>query len=159
VTPLTTCTPGSPCTARPPGRCRPRRTRWPPGTPTVGRPPLCCTCGCAPAASATLPSGPATPCSPPDWPGSWPDCAPAAPATTPPRLTGCGRPCWTSTSGVGCSPCNRAGSSARRGTWPVTDVAEELERRFGPAGDPHNPLGHAAVVAADERGELLAAGE
>lgn len=38
-------------------------------------------------------------------------------------------------------------------------VAAEIERRFGPAGDPDNPLGHAAVVAADERGEPLAAGE
>ena len=34
-----------------------------------------------------------------------------------------------------------------------------LEERFGDAGDPGNPVGRAAVVAADERGEVPAAGE
>lgn len=34
-----------------------------------------------------------------------------------------------------------------------------LEARLGDPLDPANPLGHAAVVAADERGEILAAGE
>lgn len=34
-----------------------------------------------------------------------------------------------------------------------------LEELFGDAGDPANPVGSAAVVAADERGEMLAAGE
>jgi alkylation response protein AidB-like acyl-CoA dehydrogenase len=38
-------------------------------------------------------------------------------------------------------------------------MADELEARFGPAMDPDNPLGDRAVVAADERGEMLAAGE
>lgn len=37
--------------------------------------------------------------------------------------------------------------------------AVELARRFGDPWDEHNPVGHAAVLAADERGEMLAAGE
>ncbi|MEW2050556.1 acyl-CoA dehydrogenase family protein [Streptomyces sp. NPDC005476] len=37
--------------------------------------------------------------------------------------------------------------------------AAALERLVGPAGDPGNPLGAAAVLAADERGELSAEGE
>ncbi|MEV4702008.1 acyl-CoA dehydrogenase [Actinoplanes sp. NPDC049316] len=37
--------------------------------------------------------------------------------------------------------------------------AARLERALGPAADPANPLGHRAVLAADERGELLADGE
>ncbi|WP_254709614.1 acyl-CoA dehydrogenase family protein, partial [Streptomyces lunaelactis] len=35
----------------------------------------------------------------------------------------------------------------------------ELERRFGDPGDPDNPLGLDALLAADERGELLAEAE
>jgi alkylation response protein AidB-like acyl-CoA dehydrogenase len=35
----------------------------------------------------------------------------------------------------------------------------ELERLLGDPGDPDNPLGHAAVLAADEREEMFAAGE
>ena len=35
----------------------------------------------------------------------------------------------------------------------------DLEARFGDPLDPENPVGQAAVLAADERGELLAAGE
>ncbi|MBT2491907.1 acyl-CoA dehydrogenase family protein [Streptomyces sp. ISL-96] len=37
--------------------------------------------------------------------------------------------------------------------------AARLERLLGPAADPDNPLGTAAVLAADERGELLPEGE
>jgi alkylation response protein AidB-like acyl-CoA dehydrogenase len=37
--------------------------------------------------------------------------------------------------------------------------AAALDDRFGDPWDPDNPLGHAAVLAADERAELLAAGE
>ncbi|WP_346779713.1 acyl-CoA dehydrogenase [Streptomyces sp. S3(2020)] len=36
---------------------------------------------------------------------------------------------------------------------------DDLERRFGDPWDPDNPTGHAAVLAADEAGEMLAAGE
>ncbi|MCJ0871758.1 acyl-CoA dehydrogenase [Streptomyces sp. AP-93] len=42
---------------------------------------------------------------------------------------------------------------------PTADRIADLERRLGNPLDPANPLGHAAVLAADERGELLAAGE
>ncbi|MDL4774211.1 acyl-CoA dehydrogenase [Actinomadura xylanilytica] len=38
-------------------------------------------------------------------------------------------------------------------------IATELERRFGDPWDSGNPTGHAAVLAADERGETFAAGE
>lgn len=38
-------------------------------------------------------------------------------------------------------------------------AGDELETRLGDPTDPDNPLGHRAVVAADERGETLAEGE
>ncbi|HET7505111.1 MAG TPA: acyl-CoA dehydrogenase [Kofleriaceae bacterium] len=52
-----------------------------------------------------------------------------------------------------------AGSSAAAAPAPARHRAVELDERFGDPLDPDNPLGHAAVVAADERAELLAAGE
>ena len=42
---------------------------------------------------------------------------------------------------------------------PVRHRAIELDDRFGDPWDAGNPLGHTAVLAADERAELLAAGE
>ncbi|MFC9297962.1 acyl-CoA dehydrogenase family protein [Streptomyces sp. NPDC057011] len=42
---------------------------------------------------------------------------------------------------------------------PAADRIRELDLLLGDADDPANPLGAAAVLAADERGELLAAGE
>ena len=49
------------------------------------------------------------------------------------------------------------------GAASINDLAapslDDLERRFGDPWDPANPTGHAAVLAADEAGEMLAAGE
>ncbi|WP_406178469.1 acyl-CoA dehydrogenase [Streptomyces canus] len=42
---------------------------------------------------------------------------------------------------------------------PAAAAVDDLERRFGDPWDPGNPTGHAAVLAADEAGEMLAAGE
>ncbi|MFD0507377.1 acyl-CoA dehydrogenase [Streptomyces chiangmaiensis] len=42
---------------------------------------------------------------------------------------------------------------------PAAAAIADLERRFGDPWDPGNPTGHAAVLAADEAGEMLAAGE
>ncbi|MFI9760740.1 acyl-CoA dehydrogenase [Streptomyces sp. NPDC051963] len=42
---------------------------------------------------------------------------------------------------------------------PATTAIDDLERRFGDPWDPGNPTGHAAVLAADEAGEMLVAGE
>ncbi|MEU0208176.1 acyl-CoA dehydrogenase [Streptomyces canus] len=42
---------------------------------------------------------------------------------------------------------------------PAAAAVADLERRFGDPWDPGNPTGHAAVLAADEAGEMLAAGE
>ncbi|MFG2465094.1 acyl-CoA dehydrogenase [Streptomyces canus] len=42
---------------------------------------------------------------------------------------------------------------------PAAAAIDDLERRFGDPWDPGNPTGHAAVLAADEAGEMLAAGE
>jgi hypothetical protein len=42
---------------------------------------------------------------------------------------------------------------------PARHRAVELDDRFGDPWDADNPLGYAAVLAADERAELLAAGE
>jgi alkylation response protein AidB-like acyl-CoA dehydrogenase len=52
-----------------------------------------------------------------------------------------------------------AGAGAGADLDPGAAAAAELERRFGDPDDAANPLGHAAFGAADERGELLAAGE
>lgn len=41
----------------------------------------------------------------------------------------------------------------------ATRRIDELERRFGQPWDPANPVGFAEIVAADERAEMLAAGE
>lgn len=45
------------------------------------------------------------------------------------------------------------------GAERVGDHVDELETRLGSAADADNPLGFRAVVAADERGEMLSAGE
>jgi hypothetical protein len=42
---------------------------------------------------------------------------------------------------------------------PAATSIDDLERRFGDPWDAGNPTGHAAVLAADEAGEMLAAGE
>lgn len=42
---------------------------------------------------------------------------------------------------------------------PAAGAIADLERQFGDPWDPGNPTGHAAVLAADEAGEMLAAGE
>jgi alkylation response protein AidB-like acyl-CoA dehydrogenase len=44
-------------------------------------------------------------------------------------------------------------------TVPAKEPVDVLEERFGASADPANPVGTAAVLAADRRGELLAAGE
>ncbi|GAB3975599.1 acyl-CoA dehydrogenase family protein [Plantactinospora veratri] len=43
----TGCTSGWPRTGRSPGRCRPRRSRWPASTRSPSPPPPACNCGCA----------------------------------------------------------------------------------------------------------------
>lgn len=52
----------------------------------------------------------------------------------------------------------RAGIAPSDGD-PASASIDDLERRFGDPWDPGNPTGHAAVLAADEAGEMLAAGE
>ncbi|MER6609402.1 acyl-CoA dehydrogenase [Streptomyces sp. NPDC000927] len=49
--------------------------------------------------------------------------------------------------------------TTRGRTTPVTRRIAELERLLGDPRDPRNPLGHSAVIDADERGVPLAAGE
>lgn len=49
--------------------------------------------------------------------------------------------------------------TSRHRTTPVARRIAELERLLGDPCDPRNPLGHSAVVDADERGVPLAAGE
>jgi alkylation response protein AidB-like acyl-CoA dehydrogenase len=46
-----------------------------------------------------------------------------------------------------------------RASGPARHRSLELDERFGDPWDADNPLGHAAVLAADERAELLTAGE
>jgi alkylation response protein AidB-like acyl-CoA dehydrogenase len=50
-------------------------------------------------------------------------------------------------------------TAERAAADPPRHRALELDDRFGDPWDAGNPLGHAAVLAADERAELLAAGE
>ncbi|WP_308114215.1 acyl-CoA dehydrogenase [Streptomyces brasiliscabiei] len=64
---------------------------------------------------------------------------------------------------------DRTGANDARDTRDARDAAiddhsaaaalADLERRFGDPWDPGNPTGHAAVLAADEAGEMLTAGE
>ena len=59
----------------------------------------------------------------------------------------------------GASPGTTPGAPGTTGRTGETVRIAELEARFGDPLDPDNPVGQAAVLAADERGELLAAGE